>query len=125
MRRRYSLFHLTPSGSEKPIRQSFRACYNAGMNQKHGKPRQRSSRLAATIVVVLMALPLLYGLSIGPAAYLLHNGSISEAQAIPFYRPIGWMFEACPPLRKPGRWYIALWLPPGPGTTDYPVFSLY
>jgi hypothetical protein len=55
---------------------------------------------------------LLYVLSSGPVLKVVrsHYGFITPAERI--YRPIGYLFGACPPAGKCYWWYLRLWTVP-------------
>lgn len=66
---------------------------------------------SATWISLLVALPILYVLSIGPVAYLTLTGAMPAS--VPswtrqFYAPLDWLEHT--PLRQPLDSYMAWWL---------------
>ena len=60
------------------------------------------------IVLVLLLLPVLYVLSLGPAVALVPpTGNGADAARV-FYTPLIWLRENTP-LRKPLEWDVELW----------------
>lgn len=53
------------------------------------KQNSRAAPLVACTMVALLLLPVLYVLSIGPAAWLIEHGHVNEAAAQWFYTPLG------------------------------------
>jgi hypothetical protein len=68
--------------------------------------RQRSSPVGCLVVVLF--LPILYVLSIGPAAWLHDRGYLSNEVGI-VYTPLGLLAEHCEPARQTLVWYVRLW----------------
>jgi hypothetical protein len=72
------------------------------------------------IVGVIVMLPLLYALSIGPAVWLATRGMMSPAVLVvsdSFYRPLGWVIQHSPkPIQNAWVVYDSLWRkkPTGP-----------
>lgn len=61
------------------------------------------------IVGVLIAIPLMYCLSIGPASVLVSRGAVSVEGATVFYSPIVWAVEGSPFLQKAYMPYVLWW----------------
>ena len=69
-----------------------------------------AARACALAFVGLLALALLYALSIGPAALVLdHHAPSLRSAARSFYRPLGWIHDKTP-LREPLEWYVDLFV---------------
>jgi len=86
---------------------------------------KHNSAAAVVVVIailVLVALPVLYVASVGPAVLLASRGMIQGDEnsfAARFYSPLSFAHERCPPVGQALDWYIALWdspvpAPPGP-----------
>src|SRR5688572_19191268 len=59
--------------------------YNAGM----GSPRKSADwRIVATLVAVLLLVPILYVLSVGPALWLADHGYLTEQALVIVYFPL-------------------------------------
>lgn len=66
-----------------------------------------TSALAATFAV-LVALPLLYVLSVGPVAMCVERFAPNMRRPVQaFYLPLRWLHDATP-LREPLNWYVGL-----------------
>ncbi|WP_395750805.1 hypothetical protein [Prosthecobacter sp.] len=79
------------------------------MNDEPESPRQSSYYSA--VLAILVALPLLYALSIGPAAYCLSKfnvGRSTEDMVEAFYAPIIWLADHTS-MEKPIDSYIEWW----------------
>jgi hypothetical protein len=57
------------------------------------KQNSRAAPVVASSIVTLLLLPVLYVLSIGPAAWLIEHGYVSDASARWFYTPLGVLAE--------------------------------
>jgi hypothetical protein len=69
------------------------------------------SRLPVMVFGVIVALPILYVLSVGPVAkgIELATGNKSPPQwARDFYAPLRWLHDNTP-LATPLEWYVSLW----------------
>jgi len=60
-------------------------------------------------IVWIILVPLVYVLSIGPAARLVAMPNINPDYLVVIYRPLGLVADNCPPLKSVLRWYIDLW----------------
>ncbi|WP_395739689.1 hypothetical protein [Prosthecobacter sp.] len=79
------------------------------MNDEPDNSRPSSS--SSAILALVVALPLLYVLSIGPAAYLMSKfraGQGVEDAASAVYAPILWLHEHTP-MKQPIESYIDWW----------------
>lgn len=77
------------------------------MREKHS-----GSSIAVTVVVVLLLLPLLYALSIGPVAWLIDHKLITEESnsfLIALYWPLQVAADLSPAFERTITWYIRLW----------------
>ena len=77
-------------------------------------PRPRSERRSwPAVVAVGLLLPVLYVLSVGPAAATLRwaepDSTFGTFEAA--YAPLRWLNSAVPPIGEVIRWYASLWLP--------------
>jgi hypothetical protein len=73
------------------------------------------SRHGGLIVWILLMLPVLYVLSIGPAAWWVNRSPRSYGVSLAvewFYAPLSWLITERTPLMKPLQMYIDLWSPP-------------
>jgi hypothetical protein len=72
---------------------------------------RRSSLAGALVAVVLfmLALPVLYVLSIGPAAAIYQNRAAPEAVE-GFYAPLQWVADSSEAARQALMWYVELWV---------------
>lgn len=59
-------------------------------------------------IAVVIALPLLYVLSIGPAAIIYKKCPKSHHAFLEFYHPVIWLYENTA-LQRPIGWYAHLW----------------
>jgi hypothetical protein len=68
-------------------------------------------RLFHTLAALLLALPLLYALSAGPALYLKTSGrlGLSEEVFAWFYHPLIRAEERIPAFGRAMHWYVGLW----------------
>jgi hypothetical protein len=78
---------------------------------------ERGSGMAVvvTLAVVLILVPVLYVLSIGPAAWLVNTGRLNGDEGsvtVRFYTPLIWAAECCPPVDDSLQWYVSFWEPP-------------
>lgn len=78
--------------------------------------RPEGSRGGGIVVVVvtmlLLALPALYVLSIGPAAWLFEREYISQLPLEVIYTPITLVADYCPPVADGLERYVDLWISP-------------
>ena len=81
-----------------------------------GMQEHSPSRLPVlvAVVIVVLVLPVLYVLSIGPVQWLMGNGYIGEQSRLAialgfFYWPIIAMHESGEPIRWAIDWYLAFW----------------
>jgi hypothetical protein len=76
----------------------------------------RTSRLSnlalPLLVVTLIASPLLYFLSFGPALLLLDQKILDKHQVSTFYLPVIASQHYAPPLFAAAKWYAGLWVDP-------------
>ncbi len=70
------------------------------------QPAKRPSALP--VIVALIALPVIYVLSIGPSLVLVRHDLITKEAFRWFYSPLDWLgwFE---PFRRFIAWYLRLW----------------
>ena len=78
----------------------------AGM-KRDGK--QRGGCLVATIACLLLLLPLLYLLSIGPALWLLKEGYFPGPAFGRVYYPLTWLSEKSQWFGEAIGWYMDFW----------------
>jgi len=76
---------------------------------------ERRSRLPAVLVaLVVVTLPVLYLLAIGPLNALVEHGYIASESPIcsalrTIYSPVNLATEACEPFASALEWYLKLW----------------
>ena len=73
--------------------------------------REEKSRGAGCAIagIVLISLPVLYVLGIGPAALLAKNNPDTEFWIVPIYFPLIALGEYCQPADAVLTWYMELW----------------
>jgi len=64
---------------------------------------------AAAVVLMLLLAPVLYVLSIGPAAWLIKSNDFFKWIGVIYY-PLELLGESCQPFDDAIRWYIKLWM---------------
>ena len=74
-----------------------------------------ANKWGSSVTTALLALPILYVLSIGPVIYAYNaNGNTlgprTDVACEIFYTPLVWLYENTP-LRIPLDWYFELWVP--------------
>jgi hypothetical protein len=70
--------------------------------------RERWAR--RTAFALLVGLPMLYGLSIGPAKWLDDRHLVSESTTESLFGPLSWLYEHAPSsIQRATDWYIGLW----------------
>lgn len=67
----------------------------------------RTGAIVAILIFAMVALPLLYVLSVGPATWLAARGYVDLESIRPFYWPIIALHDACPPLQPALQTYVA------------------
>jgi len=77
-------------------------------------PVRRKRCIGGPMVAVLIGLPILYVLSIGPAARLQLKGYLPAGAFASFYAPIRWAGDNCESFRLAIGRYVGLWFPPPP-----------
>ncbi len=79
------------------------------------EPKQTTERTSpgfpAWLIWLLLSLPLLYVLSIGPAARLITTGAIPLHTFEAFYGPVFVLAHYVPPFKSSLIWYISLCAP--------------
>jgi len=68
-------------------------------------PSSRATKVVAAIVFTVIAVPILYALSVGPAQHVIGD---SEAWNV-IYGPLDAAAAACRPLDVFLQWYYELW----------------
>jgi hypothetical protein len=76
--------------------------------------QSKSSPFAAILIVLLIALPTLYFLSVGPAVCLRDHGMINQGTLLTVYAPVAWMDQNVPMFRQALESYVHLWASPPP-----------
>ena len=74
------------------------------------RPEGRAA-VVLVLVALLIALPMLYILSSGPAILLVDTGLVPMAVVRVVYAPIGWLEHNSPACREFIQWYVGLWSP--------------
>lgn len=106
------------------MRLTAETCPDDNFCMKKPAKRERGSGAALVLVlaVVVVLLPLLYVLSIGPAAWLVNTGRLNGDEGSPtyrFYSPIIWAADNYEPIEQALGWYFSLWEPEVP--LNYPT----
>ncbi len=89
---------------------------------------KHNSAAAVVVVIailVLVALPVLYVASVGPAVLLAQRGVIQGDEnsfAARFYSPLSFAHSNCEPARQALDWYVSLWDSPAQPPTG-PAYS--
>jgi hypothetical protein len=79
--------------------------------------RAKAGGLAVLALGLIVALPVLYVLSIGPVTglcvrYLQESDPANPSPIDYFYRPLLWVYQNAPaPVGKALGWWIGLWVP--------------
>ena len=76
------------------------------MNRLH----RLSRHLLPLLVLALLATPLLYFLSFGPALVLLDRKFVDKHQISTFYMPLMASQHYAPPLFAVAKWYAGFWV---------------
>jgi hypothetical protein len=91
---------------------------------------KHNSAAAVVVVIailVLVALPVLYVASVGPAVLLASRGMIQGDEnsfAARFYSPLSFVHSNCEPARQALDWYVSLWdSPAGAPRVPTPTYS--
>ena len=73
--------------------------------------RRRDLRGSGAVLafLLLVLLPILYFLSLGPAILLVNQGVVNEDTLEIVYFPVILVYDVMPPLQAPIDWYIRLW----------------
>ncbi len=80
------------------------------MSQPTGEDKNRGR----TLVLALIAAPILYVLSAGPAVLIIEAFPATYKTIGFIFTPIDLLYRAAPPLRKPLDAYFRLWRHPTP-----------
>ena len=59
--------------------------------------------------LVLLGFPFLYVFSIGPVAYSMDRGFVTERTLFTAYAPIWYACGKCEPADKALKWYLGFW----------------
>jgi hypothetical protein len=77
------------------------------------EPKKRDGKRLGrwlTLLSVVVALPLLYVISIGPAIWFSDRGIIQKSVVASIYAPVYWVYERGPVSIQSGMdWYVELW----------------
>lgn len=74
--------------------------------------RSFSAPIAVVAIFLMIVLPLLYMLSIGPAVWLESRGHIDapeDSAIVKFYWPLHWLIERSGPAMTVFDWYVGFW----------------
>ena len=83
--------------------------YDGGMEEK--KPRFWAiNRTALRAIVVLAITPLLYVLSVGPAAWLMMSGYLPQEWYMRIYGPLSWLAVYYPKFESAISLYLRMWV---------------
>jgi hypothetical protein len=79
------------------------------MNQERAAPRGGSGAIVVALLLVLLMLPILYVLSVGPAIWLMNATGTGEHFAEAFYFPLIWLHQQGGWLGQALDWYVEQW----------------
>lgn len=71
--------------------------------------RRRSAAPVVAAVLIALAVPILYVLSVGPASWLIEHQYLSRDQAVIFYYPVIYVVENNDSIKRVMVWYVE-WL---------------
>lgn len=71
--------------------------------------RPVSSKSAAIILAVVLLLPVVYVLSVGPAVWMFEHDLIGEQPGRALYFPIEWAMSQSAAIDAAILWYLRLW----------------
>ena len=71
---------------------------------------RRSGPAAVVVILVLIALPILYVLSLGPAVWLMEHNYLDRETARHIYYPLIFAAESIPLVRSVMQWYMELFV---------------
>jgi hypothetical protein len=74
------------------------------------KQKSRAAPLMACCLIVLMLLPVLYVLSLGPAVWLVERQMLNLEIAQWFYFPLEFLSERSEFIRNSLTWYVGLFV---------------
>lgn len=74
------------------------------------KREHTRSPFAGICLLLLIALPIFYGFSVGPAAWIVFHGGFSEEWLERIYFPLIAVANGCPPFGAALKWYVELWV---------------
>ena len=75
---------------------------------KDGDKKSSTPVVIILVVCVVVLLPFLYVLSIGPAYWLFANGYVSGEAFMDIYAPLGFLQQKSEWLRVIIKWYVSL-----------------
>lgn len=78
------------------------------MNEPHSQPQHETSSGGGWVFALLLLMPVLYVLSIGPMALLADKGVLPREPVREFYKPVVWLHDHTP-LARPLEWYGEVW----------------
>jgi hypothetical protein len=73
------------------------------------KTERGAGWMVALCVAIVLALPAVYVLSMGPVVWLIVNDYLSEEVGTRIYVPVLWLADICPALQPPLETYLDLW----------------
>ena len=74
-----------------------------------GEDRSNGPVVFTAIAALLLAVPVLYFLSVGPAIWLDYHDYMSRGGT--FYAPLQWVAERSEPFNRALHWYMGLFVP--------------
>ena len=77
------------------------------MSRRPDSPQH--SRVVVFVTLAVVAMLVLYVLSIGPLTWLHHQGIAAWNGVAPFYAPLEWLGKAIPPIGELLRRYKQVW----------------
>ena len=83
------------------------------MSMEDARPTTKTSAspvVAAALILLLLAAPLLYLLSTGPAVWLVQNGFLSSEWVEGIYAPVSYCVQHSPWCEAAMRWYLGFFI---------------
>ena len=78
------------------------------MTATHHQREPRRGSLAVWVAIVVIVLPVLYVLSLGPGVWLDNHGYLSDAADM-IYWPLDKLYDQWQPAHAFFDWYVELW----------------
>ncbi len=112
---RFSILRVQSSHGDRLTPSSHTPCQALPDEEETKEDRQedaaRWERGLLIAVGVLVVLPILYVLSMGPTGLIVYHGGLSTENYRAIYRPLEFLCNEFEAFRVPFGWYLDLWLP--------------